>query len=184
MILIIGLGNPGVQYNRTRHNIGFMAVARFAEGRKVSSYSKFNADMLKLNCCQQEILLAKPLTYMNRSGSSVSAILNHYGPEISQMLVIQDDLDIEFGKIRFKSGGSTAGHKGLESIVASTGSKEFHRLRIGIGRPPGTRDPADYVLQPFGKKEARELVFVLQDTVEAIEAYIEHGLNYVMNKYN
>ncbi|MDZ7838964.1 MAG: aminoacyl-tRNA hydrolase [Actinomycetota bacterium] len=93
-------------------------------------------------------------------------------------------MDIEFGKIRFKSGGSTAGHKGLESIVASTGSKEFHRLRIGIGRLPGTRDPADYVLQPFGKKEGQELVFVLQDTAEAIEAYIEHGLNYVMNKYN
>lgn len=184
MILIIGLGNPGKQYELTRHNVGFMAVDRIAGNFKAGSFSKFNAEIFQFKYGQAKLMMAKPLTFMNNSGSVVAALLKHYDIQTGSLLVMHDDMDIELGNIRFKSGGSTAGHKGLESIVKATGSQRFNRLRIGIGRPPGSQDPADYVLEPFSLKETEELEFVFNTVSESIEDYLESGLDYVMNKYN
>ncbi len=184
MVLIIGLGNPGLQYAANRHNVGFMAVDSVAEKFGGSTYSKFHAQMIACKICQKDVLMAKPLTYMNRSGGTVGAILKHYGSHIQSMLVIHDDLDIAFGAMKLKAGGGTAGHRGLQSIVSVTKSKDFHRLRIGIGRPRGSKRPSLYVLEDFSRKETRELDCILQKAVQTIEDYICHGIEYAMNQHN
>ncbi len=184
MVLIIGLGNPGIRYAANRHNAGFMVVDSLAAKLGGSIYAKFNSEMIKLKLCEKEVLMAKPLTYMNRSGGAAGQMIKYYEGQIDSILVIHDDLDIEFGQIRFKPGGGTAGHKGLDSIVSVTGKKDFHRLKIGIGRPPGSKDPSVYVLEDFSKKEAKELPFLLDSSVEAVEDYVCRGIDYAMNKYN
>jgi len=184
MVLIVGLGNPGREYEANRHNAGFMVIDNAKAKLGGSSYRKFNSEIIKLTLCRKEVLMAKPLTYMNKSGGAVGSIINYYGSHIFSMLVIHDDMDIEFGQIRFKSGGGTAGHRGLDSIVSVTKTRDFHRLRIGIGRPPGSKDPSDYVLEDFSKKQANELQFVLHTATQAVEDYICQGIEYAMNKYN
>lgn len=184
MFLLVGLGNPGRKYALNRHNVGFMVVDAFSEGfRRSSKFNKFNSELIKLEYRGKELLLAKPLTFMNNSGSVVASLLSHY-KDIESMIVIHDDLDIEFGNIRFKANGSTAGHKGLNSIMSSIGSKDFDRLRIGIGRPPGRKDPSIYVLEDFSKKNVKELELVKVDAVDALKDYISFGIDFAMNKYN
>ncbi|MGM0365231.1 MAG: aminoacyl-tRNA hydrolase [Actinomycetota bacterium] len=184
MILVIGLGNPGIKYAANRHNVGFMVIDTMVARFGGSIYNKFNSEIIKLSLSAREVLMAKPLTYMNRSGGAVGSITGYYGSEISEMLVIHDDLDIEFGQIRFKAGGGTAGHRGLNSIASVTKTKDFHRLRVGIGRPEGSKDPSVYVLEDFSRKQAEELPFILETASRAVEDYICHGLDNVMNKYN
>ncbi len=184
MILIIGLGNPGAKYAANRHNAGFMVIDAIVEKNGGSIYAKFNSEIISAKISEKIVLMAKPLTYMNKSGGAVGSIIKHYGHHADSLLVIHDDLDIEFGQIRFKSGGGTAGHKGLNSIVSVIKQKDFHRLRIGIGRPSGSKNPSVYVLEDFSKKQAQELELMLQEAVRAVEDYICHGIEYVMNKYN
>lgn len=185
MILIVGLGNPGDKYCCTRHNIGFVIVDKLVEILPKSSYYlRFNCELFKLDIEGKNVLLVKPLTFMNNSGAAVYKIKDFYSEDIERILVIHDDLDIEFGNIRFKSGGGTGGHNGLESLVKSLQGAEFDRLRVGIGRPPANRDPAKYVLSCFKKTELKEIENIILESSDATVDYIKHDIDFVMNKYN
>jgi len=185
MILIIGLGNPGQEYGQTRHNIGFIILNKFSEETGGSSQiSKFNSILIKSEHAGKTLLCVKPCTFMNNSGSAVFKVIKHFEDKIESTIVIHDDLDIEFGEIKLKSGGGTGGHNGLESIVKKLGYSDFDRLRFGIGRPPGHKDPADFVLSKFKIRETRELDSIVSVSVEALKDYVEYGINYAMNKYN
>ena len=184
-MLIVGLGNPGIEYCETRHNIGFIIIDRFLEHlESPSSFLKFSSEIHKSKYSGRELLLVKPLTFVNRSGTSISNIVDHYGIESGDILVIHDDLDIEFGIVKFKCGGGTGGHNGLESIVEHLGNADFNRLRFGIGRPPGRKDPAVFVLSGFRKAEKNELDFLIDRSISAIKDYIDSGIDYAMNEYN
>ena len=185
MILIIGLGNPGEDYDQTRHNIGFVILNKFSEETGIlSQISKFNSILIKSEYAGKALICVKPYTFMNNSGSAVLKVIKHFEDKIESTIVIHDDLDIEFGEIKFKSGGGTGGHNGLESIVKKLGHSDFDRLRFGIGRPPGRKDPADFVLSKFKMRETRELDSIISISVEALKDYVENGINYAMNKYN
>jgi peptidyl-tRNA hydrolase, PTH1 family len=185
MILIIGLGNPGQEYGQTRHNIGFKILNKFSEETGIlAQISKFNSTVIKSEYAGKTLLCVKPYTFMNNSGSAILKVIKHFEGKIESTIVIHDDLDIEFGQIKLKSGGGTGGHNGLESIVKKLGHPDFDRLRFGIGRPPGRKDPADFVLSKFKIREARELDSIISISVEALKDYVENGINYAMNKYN
>jgi PTH1 family peptidyl-tRNA hydrolase len=185
MILIVGLGNPGKEYELTRHNIGFRIVDRFAEDlERKSCYRKFNSSVIESSYNNHKIIILKPMTFMNCSGDSVNLCYRFFKDEISSILVVHDDIDIETGRIKLKKGGSTAGHRGLESIAERLGSFDFDRLRFGVGRPPGEKDAADYVLEEFNKSEKEEVSFAIQKAVDVIKDYISEGIEYAMNKYN
>lgn len=185
MILIAGLGNPGKEYDLTRHNIGFEIVDRLSESLESKSlYHKFNSLVIESLFEEEELLLLKPQLFMNNSGSAIVACMNSYGDEISSLMVVHDDLDIESGSIRLKRGGSTAGHRGLESIANKTGSNDFCRLRFGVGRPPGRMDPVNFVLRHFKKSEIAGIELDIARSVDAIKDYIKEGIDFAMNKYN
>jgi peptidyl-tRNA hydrolase, PTH1 family len=185
MIFIVGLGNPGKEYQDTRHNAGFILLDRILEiYGNPKPLSKFNGSIYKQKFSDKEILFIKPKTFMNLSGVTVAGAAKYFKDTLEKILVIHDDLDIEFGRIRLKSGGGTGGHNGLESIIKSLGGPDFDRLRVGVGRPPGQMDPADYVLSKFKKSERKELDLTFNLAVDAVQDYIEYGIDYVMNKYN
>ena len=163
MKLIVGLGNPGAKYEMTRHNIGFLIVDRVAQKLGIEiSKDKFKGKFNKKNYNAEEIVLLKPFTYMNLSGESVLPASKFFKIEPKDILVIHDELDIEFGKIKFKKGGGLAGHNGLKSIAASLSKQEFNRLRVGIGRPITRVSIADYVLQRFSNEEEAELDYLIE----------------------
>lgn len=185
MILIVGLGNPGKEYELTRHNIGFKIVDRFADSLEGKiCYRKFNSSVIESSYNNHKIIILKPLVFMNRSGDSVISCYRFFKNQISSILVAHDDIDIEFGEIRLKKDGSTAGHRGLESIATRLGRFDFNRLRFGVGRPPGKQDPADYVLEEFNRSEKEEIDIAVRKTVDIIRDYISEGIEYAMNKYN
>ncbi len=185
MILIAGLGNPGKDYEFTRHNIGFRIADKFTEEfEKKSLYRKFDSLICELSFNDQKLIILKPQTFMNNSGISIALYYRFLGNQINSLMVIHDDIDIEFGEIRLKKGGSTGGHKGLESIVESLGNCNFDRLRFGIGRPPGKQDAADYVLEEFKRKEKEDVEVGVQRTVDIIKDYLTEGIDFAMNKYN
>ncbi|KAM2033885.1 hypothetical protein ACFX1T_015701 [Malus domestica] len=177
--LIVGLGNPGKKYNSTRHNVGFEMVDAIAEaeGIPLSSVS-FKALVGKGLIGDVPVIFAKPQTYMNKSGESVGSIVSYYKIPLKQVLVIFDDLDLPFGKLRMLPKGGHGGHNGMRSIIDHfKGSRDFPRLRIGIGRPPGKMDPVNFVLRPFTKQEQHELNFTFQDGVEAVRILLLEGFN-------
>jgi len=185
MIFVVGLGNPGKEYQGTRHNAGFMVLDRILKAAgNPKPLSKFNGAIFKQKFYDREILYIKPKTFMNLSGVTVAGAARHYEETLEKILVIHDDLDIEFGRIRLKSGGGAGGHNGLESIIKSLGNADFDRLRLGAGRPCGKMDPADFVLSKFKKSELKELDLMVGLAVDAVEDYIVHGIDYTMNKYN
>jgi PTH1 family peptidyl-tRNA hydrolase len=188
MIFIVGLGNPGEKYRQTRHNIGFVIVDAFLKQQaSYSSFLKFNSEISRLIYSQNELLLLKPLTYMNNSGKPVASAISFYSQDntaTGKMIVIHDDIDIEFGKIRLKRGGGTGGHNGLESIAGHIGNSDFDRLRFGLGRPPGSKEPADFVLSNFSRAEKKELEELVSIAIDALDDYIKNGIDYAMNKYN
>ena len=186
---IVGLGNPGPQYARNRHNIGFQSVECFAsrhgiELSKMQNKARLGDGWIQRRGIREKVLLAKPLTYMNKSGEAVAPLVRYYDIEPQNLLVIVDDLDLASGQIRLRPGGSSGGQNGLKSIIQLLGTQEFPRLRVGIGRPAGRIDPADYVLQNFSKQE-EEVFGPLRETVaDAIETWIFEGIEAAMNKYN
>jgi len=185
MILIVGLGNPGKSYEWTRHNIGFRIADRFADSiERKSCYQKFMSMVVELSYEEHKIIIIKPQTFMNNSGQAVVLFHNYYGDQIKSLLVLHDDIDISFGKIAFKKGGGTAGHKGLESIAESLGHHNFNRLRFGVSRPTGRKDASDYVLEEFSKKEKEEVGLFIEKSVDFIGDYIVRGIDCAMNKYN
>lgn len=183
--LIVGLGNPGREYRNTRHNIGFMAVDRFCEEHNVRlGKVQFKALVGQMRLEQTRVILAKPQTFMNRSGDAVAALLRFYKIPLEQVLVVHDDLDLPFGSLRLRPGGGAGGQKGLGSIIEKVGTQQFPRMRMGIGRPPGQMDPAAYVLQDFNRSEQEELAFTLRRAAEAMQVFVGDGLEKAMNSFN
>lgn len=186
MWLIVGLGNPGEKYARTRHNIGFECLDTLAERHGLEFRGKrANSLIAEGNIQGQRVALAKPQTFMNLSGQAVSALRSWYKIEPGrELLVIYDDLDLPFAKLRLRERGSAGTHNGMRSIVGQLGGSDFPRLRVGIGQPPGKMDPAAYVLARFGKEEEPELP-ALRDTVaDTVELILREGFVAAMNRYN
>jgi len=185
MVLIVGLGNPGKRYEFTRHNIGFKIADKIADSlEKKKIYRKFDSSVAESSYNRKKIILLKPQTFMNNSGAAVSLCCRFFGKKISSILVIHDDIDIDFGQIKLKAGGNTGGHKGLESIADKLGNHDFDRLRFGVGRPPGRQDPADYVLDEFKKNESEEVEIGIMRSLDMVADYLKEGIECAMNKYN
>ena len=183
--LIIGLGNPGAEYRQNRHNIGFMVIDQLAQVLSIPLQRvKFKAITGTGKFEGRRVILAKPQTYMNASGESVGPLSRYFKVPLNQLMVVHDDLDIPFGSLRIRPMGGTSGQKGMKSIVEKLGSQDFPRMRIGIGRPPGRMDPADYVLQNFKNDELATRDEVLDSATAAIKLFILEGLDKAMNTFN
>jgi PTH1 family peptidyl-tRNA hydrolase len=184
MKIIVGLGNPGAKYGKTRHNVGFMVIDRFARKYDmVCSQKRFQALFCKGCIGKEETILLKPLTYMNLSGAAVKEAAGMYKCELNDILVVCDDLDLPLGKIRIRRNGGCGGHRGLESVKEHLGSSGFSRLRIGIGRPV-FGDPADYVLSEFSKEEEVVIMDALEGVCDALSTWVLDGMEACMNKFN
>ncbi len=183
--LIVGLGNPGLEYRYSRHNFGFMVIDALAGHWSVQLKKiKFKAVIAEDRFKGSKVILAKPLTYMNESGRSVAPLLRFYKCPPENMVVIHDDLDLPLGTLRIRPSGSTAGQRGMESITKLIGSQEFPRMRLGINRPPGQMDPKEYVLKKFLPAEEELKKSVINQAIEAVETFVSEGLTKAMNKYN
>lgn len=183
--LIVGLGNPGQEYQNNRHNVGFMVLDRLAEklGERFSRI-RLQAFLTTAGYRGQKLLLAKPQTYMNNSGQAVSALQRYFKIPGEQILVIYDDVDLPFESLRLRPEGGAGGQKGMKSIIKALGSEHFPRLRVGIGRPPGRMEVSDYVLQDFSSREAEVLEIILIQAVEAVLTFIDKGIEQAMTAYN
>jgi peptidyl-tRNA hydrolase, PTH1 family len=184
--LIVGLGNPGTEYAKTRHNAGFLLVEKLAARWKAdwTKEQKFNARMAKAERNGQRVLLCQPQTYMNLSGETVGALVNFYQLPLAQLTVAVDDADLPFGEIRLRPDGSSGGHHGLESIEQHLASRGFARLRIGIGRKDGAREITNHVLGRFDAGEGALLEKVLSRASEQIECRLDDGIERAMNQFN
>ena len=183
--LIVGLGNPGREYKENRHNVGFMLVDRLTV-RLDARMSRMQAKALvaSVNYEGSKIILAKPQTYMNLSGQSIQGLASFYKLPLENMIVAHDDLDLPFGTIRIRPGGGPGGQKGVASTIERLGTKDFRRLRIGIGRPPGRMEPAAYVLQDFSRADQPLLSEILDHAADAVLEFVMSGLDSAMNKFN
>ncbi|NJK79928.1 MAG: aminoacyl-tRNA hydrolase [Chloroflexaceae bacterium] len=186
MWLIVGLGNPGEQYARTRHNIGFECVERLAARHGLQFNKKrAQADIAEGTIGGQRVVLARPFTFMNLSGRSVVGLKGWYKINPAEaLLVIYDDLDLPFGKLRLRQRGSAGTHNGMRSIVNLMGSQDFPRLRVGIDKPPPRWDTAAYVLGRFSTEQQEELPFIYEQVADAVELVVREGFTAAMNKYN
>jgi peptidyl-tRNA hydrolase, PTH1 family len=185
VILIVGLGNPGREYVNTRHNVGFKVLDCICQDlnvrlNRVQSKALVGRAMIG----EEKIILAKPHTFMNLSGQAVSGLMHFYKIELSQILIIHDDLDLPLGVLRLRASGGSAGQKGLASVIERLGTEEFPRLRIGIGRPPGRMDAVDYVLQNFSSSELEILSIVLDKACQAARFFVTDGIERAMNLFN
>ena len=183
--LLVGLGNPGRQYKDTRHNFGFMLIDRIAvrlnaRGMRVQS----KAIVTTATYEDRKLILAKPQTYMNLSGQSVQGLVNFYKIPLTNVMVLSDDLDIPFGTIRIRAAGGPGGQRGLSSVIENLGTKDFPRLRLGIGRPPGRMDPANFILQNFSRDEMKSISEILDAAADAVLEFVKNGLSAAMNKFN
>lgn len=184
--MIVGLGNPGKKYEKTKHNVGFMTVDRLAKTYDVSlKKSSFEAQIADFFVNGEKIFLVKPQTYMNDSGRAVGPLMTYFGIAKEELVVICDDLDLTFGKIRLRQKGSAGGHNGLKSIISHLGTNDFCRLKIGIGHPQAHTSVISHVLQPFNKQEQSIMTDSIEQAKEAIVYFIESN-NFVqtMNRFN
>jgi PTH1 family peptidyl-tRNA hydrolase len=184
-LLVVGLGNPGEEYDKTRHNVGAEVVeilARRHGGKLRKQKERSLTD--EVNIGGKRMALAIPLTYMNLSGEAVAPLVRRYGVEPGQLVVVQDEMDFELGRLQVKNGGGLAGHNGLKSIVAHLHTQDFVRVRIGIGKPPGSRQGADHVLRRFSKAERQEIDVVLEEAADAVELILAEGVVAAMNHVN
>lgn len=183
--MLVGLGNPGREYRETRHNVGFMAIDRLCAATnirigRVQSKALVGTGMFE----NQKVVLVKPQTFMNLSGGAVSSLLRFYRVPLPQLMVICDDIDLPVGALRIRAEGGSAGNRGLASIIQQLGTQEFPRLRIGVGRPPGQKEAADYVLKGFTKSDQEVIDLVLNRAVDAVRVFIAAGLSSAMNQFN
>jgi PTH1 family peptidyl-tRNA hydrolase len=184
-LLVVGLGNPGEEYSKTRHNVGAEVVeilARRHGGKLRKQKERSLTD--EVNVRGKRMALAIPLTYMNLSGEAVAPLVRRYGVEPGQLVVVQDEMDFELGRLQVKNGGGLAGHNGLKSIVAHLHTQDFVRIRIGIGKPPGQRQGADHVLRRFSKTERKEIDVTLEEAADAVELILAEGVDVAMNRVN
>lgn len=184
--LVVGLGNPGERYATTRHNIGARVVERLADRlgtrlRKVR-FNPIQAGDARVD--DSPLVLARPLTFMNVSGPAVASLARRrsVGPE--HVVACHDEIDLAFGSLRLKRGGSTAGHHGLDSLAQGLRSPDFHRVRLGVGRPPGRKDPADYVLEPFAKTEREAVEVLIEEAADAVLTLVRDGLTAAQDRHN
>ena len=186
-LLVVGLGNPGDQYARTRHNAGRWVVdelVRRHDGR-LRRARRQQALVCELRLAQRRVAAAAPVTWMNESGRAVAPLVRRFGiRDLSCLVVVHDELDLPVGRLKVKTGGGLAGHKGLESIRAHVRSEAFTRVRIGVGRPDMTPKGGDYVLKRPGRVERAELEAVVERAADAVEYYLDHGLEPTMNRFN
>ena len=183
--LIVGLGNPGLAYRHNRHNVGFMVADALADKLEIPlKRVKFKAQIGNGKLEDIPIIIAKPLTFMNNSGEAVAPLVRYFKVPLERLLVIHDDMDLPLGTLRMRPSGGSAGHNGMLSIFDKLGTNAIPRLRVGIGRPPGRMDPADYVLQDFPKGDEELLKMVIAQACEAALAFITTGLEKAMNTYN
>lgn len=185
LVMIVGLGNPGPRYARHRHNVGFQCIDLLAQRHRLTfDRVQFRAALAFGELVGRRVLLAKPQTFMNLSGQAVVPLLRYYKIEPVDMLVLYDELDLPLGRLRLRPEGGAGGHNGMKSIMAQLGSQAFPRLRIGIGRPPGRMEPADYVLQDFTAEQEIEMAFVRPRAVDGIETWLRDGMTTAMNLLN
>ncbi len=183
--LIAGLGNPGKEYAETRHNIGFMAVDEIAS-RLGIEFSRMQSKAMVTDGRYKghKVILVKPRTFMNNSGQAVSALVRFYKIPLDNLLVVYDDVDLDFEVLRMRPNGTSSGQKGMQSIIQQLGTEEFPRLRVGIGRPAGKMPTPAYVLQKFGNQEQDILPFVLRKAADAALTFIDEGIITAMNNFN
>ena len=186
--LVVGLGNPGPAYRGNRHNVGFMVLGVLAErvGGRFSKH-KARADVIEGRFGPPpapRVVLAEPRSYMNESGGPVAGLCGFYKIPVERLVVVHDELDLPYGSLRLKRGGGDNGYNGLRSITRSLGSREYLRVRFGIGRPPGRMDPADYVLRDFSPAERKDLDYNVDRAADAVETLVRHGLEAAQNSYN
>jgi len=186
--LVVGLGNPGKEYAGNRHNVGFLVADLLASrvGGKFGRSKRAHADVAegRLGFGGPKLVLLKPLTYMNLSGAPVVSLAQFFKVPVSNVIAVHDELDVPFGQVRAKRGGGEGGHNGLRSMSKSLSSKEYARVRFGIGRPPGRQDPADYVLSDFSGAERKELEFLVDRAADVVEAIVLEGVEWAQNKYH
>jgi PTH1 family peptidyl-tRNA hydrolase len=190
MWLVVGLGNPGREYLGNRHNVGFLVVdvlaartgVKFARHRR--AVAEVGEGRLAVGFDAPRIVIAKPMTYMNLSGGPVAALAQFYKIEPAQIIAVHDELDLPYGQLRCKIGGGEGGHNGLRSISRSLSTKDYLRVRFGVGRPPGRQDPADYVLSDFSAVEREDLGYLVDRSADIVEAVITRGLEWTQNAYH
>jgi PTH1 family peptidyl-tRNA hydrolase len=184
--LVAGLGNPGERYAGTRHNVGAMVVDELANraGERFRKTRFVPADVAEITADGERMLLVKSRTFMNESGPAYASVAKKHGVRPDHVIAAHDELDLAFGTLRVKFGGSTAGHHGLDSLVAGLRTPEFYRLRLGIGRPPGRQDPLDFVLRPFSRKEQEVVVVLVDQAADAALSLARHGLSPTQDRFN
>jgi PTH1 family peptidyl-tRNA hydrolase len=183
--LLIGLGNPGREYASTRHNFGFMLIDRLAV-RLNARGMKVQSKAIVMNGAYEErkLILAKPQTFMNLSGQSVQGLIHFYKIPLTNVMILSDDLDLPFGTIRIRASGGPGGQRGLSSVLEKLGTKDVPRLRLGIGRPPGRMDPANYVLQNFSRANLQAISEILDRAADATFTFVTDGLDKAMTRFN
>lgn len=182
-LLVVGLGNPGPRYAKTRHNVGFMVADLLSDriGSPFKVHKKSGAEVSTGQLAGRSVIVAKPRCYMNESGRQVGPLAKFYSVPAADVVIIHDELDIDFGRIRLKFGGGVAGHNGLRSVASALSTNDFHRVRIGVGRPPGRKDAATYVLENFTAAERAEVPTICEQAADATELLIEQGLEPAQN---
>jgi PTH1 family peptidyl-tRNA hydrolase len=183
--LVVGLGNPGPEYELTRHNAGFLTIDLLGENLRAAYWKEqCGAKVALVRLGDEEIALAKPQTFMNVSGNAIAKLVQEYDVDVAEMLVVHDDIDLAPGRVLCKSGGGHGGHNGLRSIHDRLNTDDYLRVRIGVGRPPGRMDPADWVLQQLRGDALEELTDAIPTAAQAVLHVLEHGIESAMREYN
>lgn len=185
--LVVGLANPGPDYEGTRHNIGWDVLQELASRAlpmpaSFSTHKKTNCEIAQTRLADTPVVLARPRSYMNLSGGPVAAVAKYFSVAPTDVIVIHDEIDIDFGQVRLKRGGGEGGHNGLRSVSSSLGTRDYIRVRAGVGRPPGRMAVADFVLKRFSKLEQPDVPFLVQDAADAVELLLKHGLDTAQNQ--
>ncbi len=185
--LVVGLANPGPDYVGTRHNIGWDILQELASRARpmpasFSTHKKTNCEIAQTRLADTPVVLARPRSYMNLSGGPVAAVAKYFSVAPTDVIVIHDEIDIDFGQVRLKRGGGEGGHNGLRSVSSSLGTRDYIRVRAGVGRPPGRMAVADFVLKRFSKLEQPDVPFLVQDAADAVELLLKHGLDTAQNQ--
>jgi PTH1 family peptidyl-tRNA hydrolase len=184
LFLFVGLGNPEARYAGNRHNVGFQVIDELGKRGEIAWSDRFQGRLGQGTISGQKVLLLKPLTFVNRSGEAAAAAVQFFKVQMSETVIVHDEMDLDFTRLQLKRGGGSGGHNGLRSIEASLASPDFLRVRVGIGRPPPQWDPADWVLSNFDVEEREKLPAVLNQVAEACQTIVERGMSAAMNQYN